>query len=251
LALGYIHMLQGNSAAATDELRRATAGDDEHAGTESMGRAEVARLMLIAATGMQGDHDAARRLFDAYNEVWLHRTVWRFGAMFTKADALFPGTQALLNALAEAGMPLAADEHHDDGGAIVPCPGGQFDPTPLTLPGAITLDTQAVASTMRAEPTTILIDLSEGSSSPVQAVWYNYVTEREQPTDFVRRVAKAHSPYSKDEPIIVMGSGTYGCRSEDAVSALVGDGYTHVGWYRGGEEAWARAGLAGVDRRPG
>ena len=250
LSLGYIHMLQGKVHDAVEELERATAGDDDHTPQESMGRTEVARLMLIAATQMEGNRATARRLYDAYNRVWPHRTVWRFGAMFTKADSAFPGTAALLAALGQAGMPLVADEHHVDQDVVRPCPGGEFDSTPMSIAGAATLDTQAVAAKLTSPSDIIVVDVSEGSASPIAATWYDYVTEQERPADFVRRIARSHVPYSKDEDIILMGSGTYDCTAITAVSALVGDGYTHVGWYRGGEEAWAHAGQKSVDRRP-
>jgi rhodanese-related sulfurtransferase len=49
--------------------------------------------------------------------------------------------------------------------------------------------------------------------------------------------------------VIVMGDGPYDRESYDAALQLHRAGVVRLFWYRGGEEAWARAGLQGEDRR--
>lgn len=54
---------------------------------------------------------------------------------------------------------------------------------------------------------------------------------------------------ARSREIVVMGDGTFGWTSYDAALHLVANHYGHVLWYRGGEEAWARAGLPSRDQR--
>jgi rhodanese-related sulfurtransferase len=46
-----------------------------------------------------------------------------------------------------------------------------------------------------------------------------------------------------------MSDGVYGWRSYNAVLQLQAAGVPNLVWYRGGEEAWAKAGLPAFDAR--
>ena len=51
-------------------------------------------------------------------------------------------------------------------------------------------------------------------------------------------------------PIIIMGDGPFGDQSYNAVLILAGLHYSHLLWYRGGEQSWVAAGHPAHDFRP-
>jgi rhodanese-related sulfurtransferase len=66
---------------------------------------------------------------------------------------------------------------------------------------------------------------------------------------FAETCAQRFTIQNAGRPIVVMGDGTYGVGAYNAALHLVDAGYKNIYWYRGGEEAWAKAGLKGVYRR--
>ncbi len=250
LTLGYIYLLQGSAKSAVDELLQALSDFLPDRSQDSMGRDEFGSLMLIAALEMLHDHDEAHSRYLDYERVWPHRTVWRVGAQFTKQDAAYPGMKPLLDALHVAGMPFVADEHAGADSSTETCNGGEYGATPAKVAGAALLDTATVGVKLRTTNDVLLFDLSEGAASPPTAIWYDYTKENEKAEDYVVHVSKDRAIKGVDTSIIVMGNGAYGCTPVTAVEALLQAGFRNVGWYRGGEEAWANAGKPFIDRRP-
>ena len=247
LQLANIRLLQGDTAAAIDLLGRATAGDPEPApGVDSWGRAEGASLLLVAARSMAGDAAAARALFARYDRLWPHRSVWRVAASAPRAMAALPGFARLEAALRDAGMPDHADEHADHRVApsTTPLPVDSFCPTPLSVPGAATVDTPALAAMLATAPAPLVLDLGPGAAVPPGAAWEAPSAQGDDA--FLDAATRDAEPNRK---IVVMSDGPYGGDGYDAALRLVSLG-RRVSWYRGGEEAWAASGLAATNRRP-
>ncbi len=248
LGLGYVRLLQGRTDAAVDLIQRAVAGDPElHAGADNWGRAEGARMLLTAAAAMRGDVAEAHRRYVAYDGLWPHRSVWRIAASASRKVAALPGFSALLAALRQAGMPDFTDEHADFGVApsAAPLPLETFTPTPLSVPGAMTIDTAGLVR-MLQQPQTMLIDLGAGVSVPPGAVWEDEDAQTGDNLAFVEASVQRAGGWSRQ--VVVMSRGPCESASYNVVLRLVSAG-RQVVWYRGGEEAWAKAGLASIDHR--
>jgi hypothetical protein len=59
----------------------------------------------------------------------------------------------------------------------------------------------------------------------------------------------ANQPGTGSSSVIVMGQGPFDWEGVNAAKALAARGVTKLAWYRGGEEAWAKAGMPAQDRR--
>ncbi len=248
LGLGDVRLLQGRIAEASDLIQRSIAGDPEpRPGADGWGRAEGARMLLTAAAAMRGDVAEARRRYLAYDSLWPHRSVWRIAASASRQVAALPGFTALLAGLRQAGMPAFIDEHADFGvpPSATPLPLETFTPTPLSVPGAITIDTAGLTQKLQ-QAQTLLIDLGAGVSVPPSAVWEDEDAQTGDNLAFVEASVKRAGGWSRQ--VVVMSRGPCESASYNVVLRLVSAGQ-HVVWYRGGEEAWAKAGLASTDRR--
>ena len=250
LMLGYIRLMQRRLPEAFEDLHLATAGDSDADAADTMGRAEITQLLLIAATGMQGDAEVSQRMFKAYMRNRANRTVWRFGSQISRPNSALPGFSAIMAALHQAGMPWYADEHTKlDAGER--CIGSDYTAPPATLPNGLTLDTNAVAAKLLLRPQPLVIDVGRGVASPKGAFWWNADAGLvDSPYEFASQTARTQSPFDHNRLIIIMGEGTYGCTSFATAQRLIDEGYRTVAWYRGGEEAWAAAGQPAEDHRP-
>ncbi len=250
LLLGNVRLLQGQTDAAIDLLQRAIAGDPQPAsGVDGWGRAEGARLLLIAAAAIKGDAAGAAAAYQAYDRLWPHRSVWRIAATASRPLAALPGFARMLAALRSAGMPDCASEAADDHVAptSTPIDDANFAATPLAAPGARTIGTAALARMLQDHADLLLIDLGPGAAVPSGALWEDDAARTGDDMAFIdAAIARRHA--GPDVPIVVMSDGPYGAASYNAVLHLVSAGRT-VLWYRGGEEAWAGAHLQAADRR--
>ncbi len=249
LMLGVIQLIQGRIQEASGRLHQAVAADQDGAAKDSMGRVEVARLMLIAASQMSGDVAEASRLYKAYRTDWPNRTVWRISELFPRSYANLPGFRRVLDALTDAGMPRYADEQQLNLTSEVSCPGSDFDTTPTTVKGGRVWDTTTLAKELRLDRTLLLLDLGRGAADPPNAIFYEEGLTPESAAEFAIRVVSARALQNWDVPIALMGDGMYGCAAYQAATKLVAKGYRNVAWYRGGEEAWAAASMPSTDRR--
>ena len=258
--IGLGELLLGRPAEAIDWLNRARArARDHHGQPPALGWEEWNWINLIVAKWELGDAAGARDLYATYSELWPHRTVWRLAAFYTPDIVRLPGFTAYLVALEAVGMPRAADEHSDLG--VAPSAternGGDFEPTPLRLPGAATIDTAALRTRLSGADRPVVLDVGRGAALPRGAVlvwpeglWgdQNLLLE----TSALQNASPGEHPngaVAKARDIVVMGDGTFGWSSYNAALLLVADHYEHVLWYRGGEEAWAETGLPSRDLR--
>jgi rhodanese-related sulfurtransferase len=250
LRLGNLLLLQGRPEEAADRLNEAIAGDpDPQPGTASWGRAEGVRSLLIAATGLAGHLPEARAMYAEYARLWPHRTTWRLAATASKPMSALPGFNPIFAALQAAGMPRYADEHVDDHvqpGALLPADDA-FAPTPTSLPGAETIDTAMLNAWLQHGNDILLVDF--GSQAAVIAGARVPGTGTEGYDGFVDQLLQRIAANDTRRKIVLMADGAYGSASYNAARRLVGLGRRNVVWYRGGEEAWAKAGLPATDQR--
>jgi TolB-like protein/DNA-binding winged helix-turn-helix (wHTH) protein len=243
--LGNILLLQGDYAGAIDLLNRSSIGDvDPPPGAGSWGRMENTRLLLIAAHWLGGDHDGAQSLYQGYKLIWPNRTAWRVGSFAPRTLSRLPGWQAYILALNHAGMPYYADEHVDDHvpPTNTPIEGEYFAPTPLTVPGAKTIDTEAMAKLVNSPAPRLVLDVGQGTAGVAGAKWLESGQGAHAAAEFAKAEAATFRQRFPLAPIIVMSDGVYGASSYNATLGLIQAGYDGVFWYRGGEEAWAKAG---------
>ncbi len=247
--LGNVRLLQGRVEEAVDLVQRAVAGEGEpRPGSDNWGRAEGAAMLLTAAAAMRGDVAGAHGRYLAYEALWPHRTVWRIASTASRAMAALPGFAAFLGGLRQAGMPefAAEDADHHVAPSAAALPGESFAATPRTVPGAATISTQDLAAMLR-HPDTLLIDLGSGAAVPVGAAWEDEAARTADDVAFIEATVQGAGGWQQ-RTLVVMSAGAYGSGSYNAVLRLASAG-RKVLWYRGGEEAWAKAGLPAVDRR--
>ncbi len=250
--LGSIELFAGHYADAIASLEQASAGDVPPApGDGSWGRLERVRLMLIAAHALLGDINGARLRYASYNTVWAHRSVWRISAFVPKTLGALPGFQMFRAALLQAGMEPFADETEDDHvePSYDPLTGGDFTPTPIFVPGTITIHTPALRALLASGGPVLVIDLGTGTAVIGRAVWGDSAARDAGDNAFVDRQTSLFLDRFPHAPVVVMADGTCGVTSYNAALHLASRLGRQVYWYRGGEEAWAKAGLPGSYRR--
>lgn len=252
LLLAETRLLQGRYPEAIDLAYQAQEGDAPPApGATSMDRGNFGRLLLIAAQYLNGDAAKARSDYAAYARIWPHHSAWRVGAYAFRNVAALPGYRQFLAALHAAGMPEYADEHHDDHVPESPTPvlnAADFDPTPLHVPGATTIDTAGVAALLqRNHP--VIIDLGRGAAVIEGAAWHTLAGDDIDDATFIDHALAGLPDGGRATPVIVMATGTFGYQSYNGALHAVARGARNVLWYRGGEEAWAASGNPAQDRR--
>ena len=238
LSLGTLRLLQGRLPEAEDWVRRSIAGDpDPQPGDDDLGRAEGARMLLIAIAQLRGRIAEAHTLYAQYERLWPHRSVWRIAAFTPRYMSALPGYARMAAALHAAGMPLHADEHADDHvpPSTAPLPETSFGATPVSLPGARTLDTGALAAMIRDHRASVIVDVGSGAAVIAGARWPGETWLTGTPPG---------------QNVVIMSDGPYGSAGYNAALKRVQAGDRQVVWYRGGEEAWNAAGYPGVDLRP-
>ncbi len=251
LVLGNIRLMQGRYPEAIDLAQRAIAGDPPPSpGVDSWGRAEGAHTLLIAALALTGQMQDAQALYARFAELWPHRTVWRIGALANRPLARLPGFVRFLDALHQAGMPITADEHADNHvrPSVVPLPAEAFLATPLTLPGAETIDTPRLAVMARQVDAPLILDVGGGAAVMPGAIVRSPSEQAEDDNSFVDAALQRARPRA-GTPVVVMGDGTYGSAAYNAALYLLSSKRRRVVWYRGGEEAWAASGGSYEDQR--
>jgi rhodanese-related sulfurtransferase len=123
----------------------------------------------------------------------------------------------------------------------------EFAPTPTSLPGAETIDTVTLNAWSQHGQDMILIDL--GSYAALIGGARGPDDGAQDYDGFVDQLLQGVSKTDAHKKIVVMADGTYGSRSYNTAQRLVASGRRNVAWYRGGEEAWAKAGLPATDQR--
>ena len=247
IGMGYLMLGQPQDAIVWLERAGASIVDTQEAETP-LGWREWRQVYLIAANQLAGNVSEAKRQCADYRLNHANRTVSQLASYDTHAISQTKGYAAYLGALRESGMPGAiaedADFHvpptHTAGS------GGDFDPTPLSIPGSARVDTGTVFALSKGTPPPLLLDLGLGAMVIPGAIW---VWSPGSSGDVERLLNQAGVGAQSTRTIIVMSDGPLGWRSYNAALSLVAKGFLHVLWYRGGEEAWAAAGHAWQDRR--
>jgi TolB-like protein/DNA-binding winged helix-turn-helix (wHTH) protein/Flp pilus assembly protein TadD len=237
--LGFARLMMGDAAGAIPWLEKSIAGDlDPRPGTKDLGLDGWRRLALIAALRLSGDIPASDTVFAGFTHAWPDRSTWALEANSPRTYGAVPAYRGFIGALEQAGMPRFADENA--GAAAGPCDMAGAVPTPHSVPGIKTIDAAALAALMRsAKPLTV--DFGVGAAVPQGAQLSTLDTA--SATDMAT-LAKA----AAGAVIVTMGTGIRdadGCRA----ALRLADAGASVLWFRGGEEAWAHAGLPASDRR--
>jgi TolB-like protein/DNA-binding winged helix-turn-helix (wHTH) protein/Tfp pilus assembly protein PilF/rhodanese-related sulfurtransferase len=251
--LGFANLMLGRNEEAIEWFQKSMAGDPNPTeSTDNLGRTEFNELGLMAAYGLTGRLEEAKTRYADYQRRLPRRTVWRIQSYFSKAETNLPGIRAAMTSLKQAGMPEFADESTDFHVAppSEPKSAGDFEPTPMTIPGADVLTTKALANLMNRKPAPAIIDVGRGAAVIPNA---RFVGGQAFPSDSgnedLRRVAREETGGVMDSPIVVMGTSPYEWYAYNAALILVSIGYSKVSWYRGGEEAWAASGMKSEDLR--
>jgi TolB-like protein/DNA-binding winged helix-turn-helix (wHTH) protein len=240
---GGIRLLQGRAAEAATLINRAIAGDpDPQPGAPSMGRAEYARILLIAAADMQGNRPEAMAELSAYTKIWPHRSVWRFANYYPRNVAALPGAARVLAALRDAGLPEYGDPTVTLPAGDTSCTDGEWGVTPASLPGGTVIGTAALQAALASGTPPIVIDVGRGSATVPGAHWFSPETAATMPMQaFIAGVVPPHPAQAGSPAIVVMGDGPFGCDPFTAASTLIAQGHPGVAWYRDGEEGWSRS----------
>jgi tetratricopeptide (TPR) repeat protein len=252
LMLGAIELLKNHPKDAIELLTQSISGDPEPVpGDGQGGRAQYARLLLIAAYSLAEQPQEAKERYRTYNQKWPNRSVWRFEATLPRAIDAMPNAQAMLSALQSAGMPRYADGSDSVMPPGVDCAGDDYSKTPLGLPNGRVLETADVDRALAASIKPLVVDVSLFGSGALQdALWYDPAGPAETSTEFVERVVSNLRASDQTRPVIVMGDGPFGCAAYNAAVNLIEKKYQNVQWYRGGEEAWVASGHKFQDHRP-
>jgi len=121
-----------------------------------------------------------------------------------------------------------------------------FDPTPRRAPGAETIDTARLTKLISTDHPPIL-DVGSGAASvPGADLRSADQLSSEQLQEYARTVTASGTPPVRS--LVVMSDSSNGWASYNAVLQLRSAGL-RIFWYRGGEEAWAAAGMKAQDRR--
>jgi hypothetical protein len=222
------------------ETRAATPPAD----TDNPSQDEITKLYLIAAYALAGDQAEARRRYQSFKAVWPRRSVWRHAALFTPAQTGVPQFRKIADALVQAGMPRYADPGADDGVAPTTArlDGGEFTATPTRVPGAETIDAAGLRALLARTPPPLVLDAGKGMAVIPGAI---LLSERGSALDAPPVAARLKAAYA----IVVMDTGCSGVDGYNTALDLVARHAARIYWFRGGEEAWAAAGLPAEDRR--
>jgi TolB-like protein/DNA-binding winged helix-turn-helix (wHTH) protein/Flp pilus assembly protein TadD/rhodanese-related sulfurtransferase len=248
-AAGLAALFAGHYDQAVQYLLRAAALEPERPPVrDSLTPAETGQLYLIASYALAGDINEAKRRCQAFRARWPHRSVWRETAYFSPRQRQMQNFAKVENALVAAGMPRFANEHEDDGVPATPTPlaGLDFTPTPTSIPGGIVIDTARLVSLLAGPAPPLVAETGEFREVLPGAIMLpddaaQFSREQIESAPFGDRLKTAPA-------IVVMGTGTMGVQSYNMALHFIALGYRPVYWYRGGEEAWAAAGLPAEDR---
>ncbi|HEX4504696.1 MAG TPA: rhodanese-like domain-containing protein, partial [Alphaproteobacteria bacterium] len=250
--LGLVYLMLGKYPDAIDWLSKSKAADPDAAGpSDNLSRMEWNEIGLMAAHGAGGQLQEAKAGYAAYAGRWSHRSVWRLTTYFTKAEGALPAFRTAFEGLKAAGMPAFADETIDEHvvAPAEPKPAGDFETTAIAAPGAQTIVTGALSDALRKGAPPIVIDVGSGAAVIPGASWINDTfPSADGQTDLEKEILRL-SNGDRARRIVVMGNSVFDWNGYNATLAVLSLGFSNVSWYRGGEEAWAAAGLKADDRR--
>jgi TolB-like protein/DNA-binding winged helix-turn-helix (wHTH) protein/rhodanese-related sulfurtransferase len=240
--LGILALAMGRPAEAEAQITRGSAAWPAPRPTDpDADDCDTENVQLAAAHVLDGDLAGGRKLIADANIDWPHRSAFRCARFGNAVQMNDPGIRRAYAALLRAGLPEFADEYADDGvpATTTISPHRPLDPSPRAVPGIPTIDTAALVKLTHQTPAPLLIDVGSGSALPAGAVLAVFDPLSADATQHFA----ARLPPHAGRAVVVLGDGVYGWRSYNAVLQLHAAGVTNLIWYRGGEEAWSRAGL--------
>ena len=246
--LGIFDLLLGHPNAAV-EIERGVANWPAPGAGPPWDAVGSDRLMLAAALLIAGDTARGKAMLQADDHIYPHRSLFRIAEYMSRVDAHDPGMQRVFTALRQAGLPDYNNEYEDDGVAAPTTPQrhGDLDATPMAVPGIPTIDTPGLKRLRQDKPGAVLIDMGTGMARPEGALAGDFDPLSAEST---RKWLQANAAALKSgPPIVVFGDGASGWRAYNGVLQLRQAGVAGLIWYRGGEEAWAKAGLPAQDTR--
>jgi tetratricopeptide (TPR) repeat protein len=118
---------------------------------------------------------------------------------------------------------------------------GLDSPTPLSVPGGITIVTDELVSLLKVDPKPLLLTKAPANPTIPSAILVNFgnmgsLTDEWQTT--LRRLVGEATHGDKQYPIVVFSFSINHWPARNLALRLIALGYTKVYWYRGGWEAW-------------
>jgi TolB-like protein/DNA-binding winged helix-turn-helix (wHTH) protein/cytochrome c-type biogenesis protein CcmH/NrfG len=240
--MGFAQLMLARPDDALPWLRRAVAGTaDPKRGSPDLGPDEWLRLALIAAERLAGHVGESDALFASYQKVWPSRSTWSLESRSPRIFSKQPGFRQFILALEGAGMERFSDERSTI--AMATCGVDEQTSARPAAPGFQSIDTPALAALLKAGNIRI-VDFGVGAAVPALAQLS--LLNPASPSDMAGLATRLRGEGAA--AIVTMGSGSQDARGCQAAGLLVGAA-TPVYWYRGGEEAWAKAGLPSTDQR--
>ncbi len=251
--IGMGYLMLGDPVQSLAWLDRSGAGMADNFGPETtLGWQEWRQIYLIAASSLAGDKARAAKAFAEYRTARPNRTIWHLSSYDTRALSKTRGYADYLAALKAVGMQPFADENQDFGvrPTATPHRGGDFDPTPLSVPGARRITTGELAGLLAQPAKLVVLDFGRGAAVPRDATWLGaWAAGGAALDEHILAAADPGGRFGRDRTIVVMGDGPFGWTSYNEALHLVAMSFRHVLWYRGGEEAWTATGHPAVDQR--
>ncbi|HET6183302.1 MAG TPA: tetratricopeptide repeat protein [Acetobacteraceae bacterium] len=207
--------------------------------------------MMAAAYVLTGRDDLARASMAKATRLSPWRTVGYYSSVALSAPVAAQ-MATIEGALREAGMRDHAEEDADWGipstaELHIPARGGPANgQTPTAVPGGKVIRTPDVKELIARE-NPVLLDINSGPLSIPGSIRIRDIgSVGESVTDeFQPRLGRAVLGVTNgdlDRPIIAYGWNSERWGARNLVLRLIALGYRNVYWYRGGREAWARAG---------
>ncbi len=240
--MGFAQLMLGRPDDALTWLDRAIAGAPEPVpGAPDFGPEEWARLALIAAERLAGNTAKSDALFASYRKVWPTRSTWIIESHFPRTIVILPHFRRFIVALEDAGM--SRFNNASSALTIENCGGLDQAARKDAARRPQLVDTKGLLNLLSAGKTKI-VDFGVGAAVPrggqISLLSPFSLSDMSELAGRLRAEGAT--------AIVTMGSGSQDPRGCQAAKALA-QAAIPVLWYRGGEEAWAQAGLPSTDQR--
>ena len=199
---------------------------------------------LAAAHALAGHLEEAKRHLVNGTRLQPRTTLRQFEEGRQVSPAYAVQLARVIEGLRLAGLRDHADEHAEFGVAaedrIPQDPAGR---TPTTVPGAKTIDTDALSALLAQEKPVVIDTMAffAGRSIP-GAVGLALVgvggDVSDLAQDHLRPIARELTHGNLGAPVVALGWNSENFSGRNFALRLVALGYTNVYWYRGGREAW-------------
>jgi TolB-like protein/DNA-binding winged helix-turn-helix (wHTH) protein/Flp pilus assembly protein TadD len=240
--MGLAQLMLGQPDDALTWLQRAAANSPAPvAGASELGPEEWVRLALVAAERLTGHTALSETLLADYQRVWPNRSTWKIASSFPRSFAANPHFLRFIQALESAGLKRFVDEN--SGPTTQDCEFFGDTEKHRLRPSVTTIDTKTVIGLMKVGSIKI-IDFGPGAAVPAGGQWS--LLNPWSTSDMKLLGSRLRDEGATE--VIALGGGAQDPRGCQAARLLAQSGLP-VLWYRGGEEAWAKAALPFTDQR--